>query len=779
VGASAGWIPDAHIPEQPATSAVVRFFGALRRYKWVALAVTLLFSAAGVVASRLVAPSYDVFAVLWIENTSRNEGPIRSEQLLQSSGWIDLLRSYAVMDEVVQEMRLYLGVRQTDRDAFENFKLRESIAPGRYQLKVSPAGDTYTLYRGDAEAVETRSVAEPVGSELGWSWQPGRAHLTAGRIIDFSVNNPRDAATGLINSVQPNIAWESNLMRLTMTGPDPRATAAQLNAVANRLVEVAAEMKRGQYDELTVALEEQRQSAEETLQTAELALEQFSTMTATMPAGAAVSSGPAGAVGSGGTTDPVTARYLAMQLDLERFQNDRASIERILVDARSRGLPLDALAMVESVQSSTSLRTAIEEYQTRKAERRALLDRYTEDHPSVVRADRTISDLETVTIPQLANELVAQLADRERDLAGRSATASAQLRAVPSRQLELARLQRQVAIASELYGTLEQRRDQARVASASTIPDIRVLDPAVAPTGPTSNRQLLVILMGIMGGLGISVVGVFLADRFDPRVRYPEEVTRGMGLSVLGVLPYIRKRNSKAGAQATLQAAEAFREIRLNLASAHGTAGPVTVTITSPSPGDGKSFVSSNLAFAFGNDGRRTILIDGDIRRGVLHRRLRSDRTPGLTDYLAGEVSLTDVVRDTDDPNVFFIPTGTRRVNAPELLGSAAMGKLLLELRNHFDAIIIDSPPLGAGVDAYVLGTHTRDMMMVLRTGTTDRSLANAKLAMLDRLPIRMLGAVLNATPTMTGTYRYYSYAPGYEIEASADEVKLLVGEPG
>lgn len=778
VGPPLDWVQDPYQPEQPATSLVSRFVGALRRYKWAVIAVTLLGSTAGWVVSRLVPPSYDVHAVLWIENTPRTEGPIRAQELLGSSGWIDLLRSYAVMDEVVHELKLYLGVTSELRPAFADFTLQSTSTPGRYMLEVSADGGTYTLTRDDREVVETGNVSGPVGAGLGWNWRPGPIHLTPGRVMEFSVNNPRDAATGLIMGIQPVIAWESNLMRLTLSGSDPQATALRLNAVADRLVEVAAEMKRAQLDQLTAALSDQRVAAETNLQAAESALEQFSTRNATMLTGAAPVPAPGGGGAAVGGGDPVSARYFTMQLDLDRFRGDRASIERILGEARSNGLPLDALAMIESVQTSGDLRVALEEYQARKAERRALLDRYTPDHPSVARVDRTISDLETTTIPRLANQLVLQLADREADLAGRVETASAQLRAVPSRQLELARLQRQVVIAGDLYGMLEERHEQARVAAASTIPDIRVLDPAVAPTGPTSNRQLLVFLLGVVGSLGLAVVGVFLADRFDPRVRYPEEVTNGMGLSVLGVLPFIRRLGSKSSAKATIQASEAFREIRMNLLHAHGAAGTVTVTITSPSAGDGKSFVSSNLALAFADGGKRTLLIDGDIRRGTLHRRLDTERTPGLTDYLAGDVTLGQVIVETSVPNVYLIPAGTRRTDGPELLGSPAMGELLLELTPRFETILIDSPPLGAGVDAFVLGTLTRNMMMVLRTGTTDRSLANAKLAMLDRLPIRMLGAVLNATPTMAGAYRYYSYIPGYEIADSAEDVRLLVGEP-
>ncbi|MBA2668938.1 MAG: CpsD/CapB family tyrosine-protein kinase, partial [Gemmatimonadetes bacterium] len=244
----------------------------------------------------------------------------------------------------------------------------------------------------------------------------------------------------------------------------------------------------------------------------------------------------------------------------------------------------------------------------------------------------------------------------------------------------------------------------------------------------------------------------------------PDEVTYGMGLSILGVVPNVKQVGNLTD-EASAQAAEAFREIRMNLVYAHGAAGPVMLTVTSPGSGDGKSFLTSNLALAFSDQGYRTLIIDADVRRGVLHRTMGCERVPGLTDYLAGHASLNDVLRPTQYPNVSLIPAGTRMKDGPELLGTERMAKLLLEMKTRFRAILVDSPPLGAGVDAFGLGTLTRNLLLVLRTGTTDRALTTAKLGMVDRLPIRLLGAVLNGTPADSTAYRYYSYLPGYTVE--------------
>src|SRR5256712_750478 len=191
---------------------------------------------------------------------------------------------------------------------------------------------------------------------------------------------------------------------------------------------------------------------------------------------------------------------------------------------------------------------------------------------------------------------------------------------------------------------------------------------------------------------------------------------------------------------------------------------PETNDFPSPGPGEGKSFVSGNLARAFADAGQRTLLIDGDSRRGVLHRLLRAVRKPGLTDYLAGVVPVEAVVQRTDHPALWFIGSGSRKQDAPELLGAPAMAQLLASARATYQVILIDSSPLGAGVDPFLLGTLTGSLLLVLRSGATDRDLAHAKLDVLARLPIRVLGAVLNDVEPR-GAYRYYSYLSGYAAE--------------
>jgi tyrosine-protein kinase Etk/Wzc len=243
-------------------------------------------------------------------------------------------------------------------------------------------------------------------------------------------------------------------------------------------------------------------------------------------------------------------------------------------------------------------------------------------------------------------------------------------------------------------------------------------------------------------------------------------------------IPTIKNpRNASARLQEASQLVESFRSLSLTVRSAFDGIGPVVLTVSSPGPGDGKSFVSANLAMALADGGYRTVVIDGDIRRGTLHSVFSpATQSPGLTDFLAGEAILSEILRPTSHPGLFLVPSGKRRRNGPELLAGEGMIGLVRDLRQQFDAVIVDSAPLGAGIDPFALGVATGAMLIVLRTGETDRKLAQAKLEVLDRMPVRILGTVLNDIGE-SPQFKYYYYLEGYgALETVTPEDSALIG---
>jgi len=434
----------------------------------------------------------------------------------------------------------------------------------------------------------------------------------------------------------------------------------------------------------------------------------------------------------------------------------------------STGISPDELAVVGSVQANPDLAAALTELTSKRANLRALQYRYSDQYPPVQHLTSEIATLERQTIPALARGLLDQLTAREAELGRRLGADSKSLRQIPARAIEEARLRRAVTMAENIYTMLQQRYEEARLAEASTIPDVRILDAAVVSRQPVRDLAGRMILLGFCGSFGLAVVGAVLLDRIDPRVRYPDQVSREMGLTILGAVPHLRTlphgRHGRGRVPEDVnQVVEALRAVCLNLVYAHGGRAPLLVTITSPGAGDGKSFLAANLAHTFADGGHRTLLIDADIRRGVLHRRLSAHRRPGLSDLLRGETPLDAIVQATPYPSLSLIACGTRAYNAPEMLASPAMSQLVNGMRSGYDVILVDSPPLGAGVDPLILGTLTGTLVLVLRTGYSHRDVATAKLEMLQRLPVRLLGAIMNDVPA-GGAYRSYSYyLPGYE----------------
>jgi capsular exopolysaccharide synthesis family protein len=732
-----------------------RIGNALLRFKWVVLLMVVLGLGLGFAATRMLRPIYRAQANVWVDVPDRRgdaaadaRGPIQQRALLDADAWVELLKSYVVLDQVVRDLRLYLEVkRPSDRPNFVGFNVDDSFRPGDYRLSLSGDGRHYTLASAEGKQFERGAVGDSIGRQLGFRWAPPAGSLPPDRTIDFSVVPPRDAALRLSEQLDVRMDMNGNFLALELRGPNPVLISSILNAVSQRYVEVAAQLKREKLTELTKILEDQLKTAQRNLNDAEDALQRFRTRTITLPSERT----PGG--GAADTRDPIRSTFFDMQVERDQLRRDREAIDRLLAEGQA-----PALSAIESVQHEPVLSSALKELSDKEAQLRALRYHYSDAYPPVQRLAAEIADLEQHTIPTLAHTLSAQLATRESELGRQVTDASGDLRQIPGRTIEEARLSRNAQLKEQTYTALQQRFDQARLAAEATVPDVRVLDPAIVPQRPFKNTAMRLILMGLLAGLGLGIVAAVILDRADTKVRYPEQVSRDLGLPILGAVPHLRDKEPA-------EVVEALRGVRLSVLHEYG-AGPVLLTVTSPESGDGKSFLSANLALAFADGGHNTLLVDGDIRRGVLHRRFRANRQPGLVDFLLGEVGEEALVQQTAYPRLAMIGCGTRTQRAPEVLGSPGMERLLTDLRSRYDVIVIDSPPLAAGVDSFVLGTITGSLLIVLRTGHSHRDLTGAKLEVLDRLPVRVLGAVLNDVPrgAAYGYYAYYSYyLPGYE----------------
>jgi capsular exopolysaccharide synthesis family protein len=278
------------------------------------------------------------------------------------------------------------------------------------------------------------------------------------------------------------------------------------------------------------------------------------------------------------------------------------------------------------------------------------------------------------------------------------------------------------------------------------------------PVSPKPVRNLgLAALLGLLVGAGAAV----LREKLDSRVRTSEELFDASDAPTLAVIPFDAKA---ANAPVLTDAAscsrsESLRHLRTNLQFAD-VDGPVrTLVVTSAVPGEGKSTTAVNTAITFAQADKRVLLIDADLRRPKAAEYLDLEGAVGLSNVLAGQVGLDDVVQRWGRHELWVLPSGTVPPNPSELLGSRAMALLLAQQRERYDLIVIDTPPLVPVTDAAVLTAMADGAVMVARSGKTSAAQIKTGLARLRAVDARVLGCVLNmqATKAREGYYTYYS----------------------
>jgi len=755
---------------------LTRTIAAIRRFRWLILGLTLLGLGGGWVATRFIQPDYEVEAKIWIETQpqGRAGAPIQGEGLLASRAWVELLTAFKVLDPVVHERKLYLSYAGTeDTTLFRDFDLADRFLPGKFELSFDKSGKTYELKQRVGLYTESGALGDSVGRQIGLKWVPRPLGSDYGRKIRLEIVTPREASVGLSRRLE-SVLKEERFLILRFRDKSGESGALTLNALIRRFVVEAAEQKRAKLTMLAQVLDSQVLDQDKRLKDAEQRFESFRVGTVTMPR----EETPI-APGLTFTQPTVYTNYFMQRSALDSLRRDRLEIEDVLRRSSAGELAVDAFNTITSVRMAPDLQRVLSELSNLETNLRDSLTRYTEEYKGVQNLRNRIEILRTKTIPIYAGALIRQIQNREQDLSGRIGTASRDLQSIPVRVQTEARLKREVDQADLLYRSLDASRQQAKLAEASAIPDVRILDSAEAPSRPNRNSSSSLIFLGLIMGLGVGVGLTLLLDRFDPRFRYPDQVSTGLGLPILGTIPEIKRaKGLQASHEEAGQVVEAFRSIRMSLAHSFDSAGPIILTISSPGPGDGKSLIASNLALSFAEAGYRTVLLDGDIRRGALHHTFGVERRPGLVDHLAGDASVTAVLRPGTHPLLTVIPCGSRRHLGPELLGTARMHELIEQLKRDFQVIIVDTPPLGAGIDPFVLSTVTGHLALVLRAGETDRQLAEAKLQILDRLPVRLLGAILNDVSLKEGAYKYYRYSYGYAVEFE-DEPETAQLQPG
>ncbi len=735
-------------------------------HKFLLLGTVIIGLGIGWGASQLIAPEYMTTTTLAIEDGGgAKTGPIQAGAIMPLAGWTDVFASRAVLSPVVEQLGLQLRVLDdTEPSLFDDFRVTDESIPGDYEITVGSGGSWALARAGESNAIDQGQRGGEIGAAAGFSWSPDLSSL-AGSEIRFRIDTSQATVRNIAGRLDAQFRGRSDIITAEFVWHDPFEAALILNAITAEFMDLADRLRTQKIRDEVELLQQQSDLTENLLQGAELSLQAHRVNAITEPTEpftAQTSVGTATAIGS---PDPMFSAFATNKLRVDQLQLEHEQIAAIRADlAAGRELNLLAMRMLPSADQYPELESAVNQlYQTR-LNRRTLLSTYTEEAPEVVQATQQMNELEFSIIPAALARLGSEIEGQVDNLNRQIVNQGDQLRQIPQRTIQTARLRREVAQAAGLHSVLLGRLKEAELAEATSGPGITVLNPAWPNPSARGEKPGGVIALFALLGLGIGIAGVIVFDRFDRRIHSPDQVTGALGLPVLAVVPRLEATPDPASPAAAI-AVESFRGLRTQIAHVDGEVGGVML-ITSPAPREGKSMVSANLAISYATAGHRTLLLDGDTRRGRAQEMFNLNRSPGLTDFLMDRATLDDVRQETSVENLTLIARGAPGGFNADLLESAGMRTLFDQLREDYDVVVVDGPPLAAGADVLLLGSFVNKVVVVLRAGTTTEDLAKAKLDALGNVELPIVGAVLNALPKSAPDYEYYVHYYYADAEA-------------
>jgi len=447
--------------------------------------------------------------------------------------------------------------------------------------------------------------------------------------------------------------------------------------------------------------------------------------------------------------------FLAKQLPEVRNRLDVAEnkLNAFRQDKDSVDLPLEAKAVLDSM---VNIDAQLNELTFKEAEISKL---FTKAHP----AYRTLLEKRQA------------LEDEKSKLNGR-------VTAMPKTQQEIVRLTRDVESGQQVYMQLLNKQQELKITEASTVGDVRIVDPAIAQPGVLKPKTALIILGSIILGLMLSVVGVLLRSLFNRGIESPQALEE-YGISVYASIPLSEWQKARDNVQTikgvkrykqsqllavgnpTDLAIEAVRSLRTSLHFAMMQARNNVLMLTGVSPSIGKTFVCANLAAVISQTNKRVLLIDCDMRKGYTHELLGTNNVNGLSEILIGKGDISSSAKPTSIPHFDLIPRGQVPPNPSELLMSERFGELIAWASSHYDLVLIDTPPILAVTDAAIVGRHVGTTLMVARYAVNTLKEVETSLSRFEQNGIQVKGVILNSIFRRASGYQDYGY---YEYTSDA-----------
>ena len=724
-------------PMQPAlwaTSVFKRYVSIVRRHIWVVLTAFVIVATLGVLRASRAVPIYQASAKILVER----QGPRITK-----------------FEDVVQPNVEWWGQ--------EYYKTQEELAKSRavMELAMEQPG-IREMFRDPKDSPVSRSL-----------WSSIRNTIPA--LLGVPPSAPPEKWERLRNYVSARHMNNSHFIMIQADSSDPIQAATIANAVSRAFVRYHMLRRMQINNEVFVYLQEQKQKEELALQEAEQKLQKFREETN-------ISS-----LDNADKDNPVLKRLALLNDQLTEKQLQRIEIGaqcrviRQAIAAENDALEtsneqLFSIPAMKEDETIAQLRGALVAAEQEKA---SLSDVYGPDHPRMQSVLSKVALLQSKLRDSL-NNIVNSLETRLKILENEEEELTQQYSQQNDLALDLAkhslafsRLANELDRHTKLYQVLVERMSEVQLSADYTKTNVDVVEEAGVPKAPYKpDKQRMVmfaLILGLVLGFGLAV---FL-EQMDDTVRTPEDLEIRVGVPVLGFVPEIKVRkgvDSKASYRAlvsTLEpnssAIEAYRNIRTNLFFSPVGEKSKVILITSGGPGDGKTTTASNLALVIAQTGKRVLLMDADFRRPRVHKMFSLDSSKGLSNVLQGECKLEQVVQKTVHDleiieNLDILTAGQMPTNPTELLESTRMQHIISDMREKYDRVIIDTPPILFVSDTSILSRMSDGVLLVVKSDKRTRAHAARARMQLEKVHAQIIGGILNNVRVSRFGHYYSDY---------------------
>ncbi|NOQ42436.1 MAG: polysaccharide biosynthesis tyrosine autokinase [Desulfuromusa sp.] len=749
--------PDSQSPWQEEEIHLSDYLNVLRRRKTVFFMVFFTVFALVALYTFLVTPIYQASGTLHIRDEKGKVDLLGDLGLGQGSpieSEIEILKSRTNIEEVVR--RLHLDWQGDKKSPGLSARVRQFSSTAEepvYLIKLT-GEDHFDVIDSDDRLVGQGRSGELLrgqGIELLLTDLLGEKGDSF-RLIQRSFNGTVRGLRMQINTSQ--LGKKTNILKLSYSNSDPVTARDVVNTLVQVFLERSVTLKTQEASKSLEFIAGQLQNVRLELDAAEKQLEAFKSASGLVQLDTEAEGFIERLAGTEKQLAALSVREKQVNFAIEAF-----------TAARAQGQTYTP-AILANDPAVAGMAQKLVEYEVQK---KALLVEYTTEHPAVQVLSRQVAEVQNKIFATYQSNLL-DLAQQQAGLTEELSRYDQQLKQLPRAERQLVHLVRQAKVNADIYTFLLQKHEEARILRASTMSNIDIIDPAIAPEKPIKPQKKKNLLLGFIVGIMLGVGLAFFLEYMDDSIKDPDLAKRLLGLPALVTIPFLGNKGKPGSGRAhTLvsqldpkaPAAEAFRALRTSIHFSAINKEKRILMITSPFPGEGKTTISANLAVTLAQTGDRVLIIGCDLRRPALHEFFEGHQLPGLTEVLVGDQTFDDAVNLTGAPGVDFLSSGSTPPNPAELLGSETMTRLVSELRQRYDHIILDAPPVLAVTDAVILSELADLVLIVFELGRNTTKVTHLMRDQLANIQAPLAGLVFN-DKSAKGISYYGGYYGGY-----------------